>query len=157
MPTVHARGTANLLSLGTLIRPLHVSEKAVTLGYKVSYNIVIASICSNPYATGYRVVQVHVIFKFPDTAIAHLFPPHRRPPEHLAYVEWFSPFPRTLAPNHHLYKLTHSIRNGECLASILPVQSLRRSIHLIPEFGHSVPQDWTSDTVLEESPKFFMN
>ena len=109
--------------------------------------------------TGYRVVQVRVIFKLPDSAIKQLFHPHCRPPEaqHLAYVEWFSPFPPTPAPNHHLYKLTRTIRNGERIASVLPIQSFRRSTHLFPKSGPSVSRDWTSDTVLEDSHIFFVN
>ncbi|EPQ49845.1 hypothetical protein GLOTRDRAFT_19078, partial [Gloeophyllum trabeum ATCC 11539] len=60
----------------------------------------------------------------------------------LAYVEWFSPF--ALAPDRTsgMYKITRSIRDGERLASIIPVSQIYRSIHLLPKFGSSVPRTW---------------
>jgi hypothetical protein len=103
---------------------------------------------------GYRVVQVRVIFRLPDAAMKHLFLPHRQPPRHLAYVEWFAPFPTAPEPGHLMYKLVRTIRNGQRLASILPVQSFRRSVHLFPKCGPSIPLDWTSSTVLDESLGF---
>ena len=112
------------------------------------------------FTTGHQVVQVHVIFTLPDPAIKILFPNRSHGPpkaQHLAYVEWFSPFPQTPARHHRLYKLTRTIRNNERLASILPIQSFRRSIHLFPQCGPSVPRDWTPATVLEECQHFLVN
>ena len=105
---------------------------------------------------GYRVVQVRVIFRLPNTAM-HLFLAHRKPPRHLAYVEWFSPFPAAPEPGYLMYKVTRTIRDGQRIASILPVQSFRRSVHLFPKCGPSIPQDWTSSTVLDESPGFLVS
>lgn len=105
---------------------------------------------------GYRVVQVRVVFKLPDVAM-NLFPPHLRPPQHLAYVEWFAPFSRAPEPHHLMYKLTRSVRGGQRLASILPIQGFRRSVHLFPKPGPSIPRHWTSDTVLDESSAFLLS
>ncbi|KAJ7052358.1 hypothetical protein C8F01DRAFT_925454, partial [Mycena amicta] len=65
----------------------------------------------------------------------------------LAYVEWFSPF--TSAPEawHHFYKVQRSIKNGEHVASIVPAENIRRSVHLLPKFGPVAPQAWTSSNV----------
>ncbi|KAH7919379.1 hypothetical protein BV22DRAFT_1023101, partial [Leucogyrophana mollusca] len=42
-------------------------------------------------------------------------------------------------------------------ASVVPVASLRRSIHLIPKFGPVAPREWTSSNVLEQCNTFFVN
>ncbi|KAH7904086.1 hypothetical protein BJ138DRAFT_1019618, partial [Hygrophoropsis aurantiaca] len=41
--------------------------------------------------------------------------------------------------------------------SVVPVASLRRSIHLIPKFGPIAPREWTSSNVLEQCSTFFVN
>ncbi|KAF8164640.1 hypothetical protein K438DRAFT_1467206, partial [Mycena galopus ATCC 62051] len=62
----------------------------------------------------------------------------------LAYVEWFTPFPGHPEPNHLMYKIS---RPQERVASVIPVESIRRNIHLFPQFGPVVPRDWTSQNV----------
>ncbi|KAJ7916577.1 hypothetical protein B0H13DRAFT_1609195, partial [Mycena leptocephala] len=49
----------------------------------------------------------------------------------LAYVERFSAFPRRPEPNHLMFKIS---RPEERLASIIPIENIRRSIHLFPQF-----------------------
>ncbi|KAG1869020.1 hypothetical protein DFJ58DRAFT_857358 [Suillus subalutaceus] len=91
-----------------------------------------------------------------DTALVSLGPSFRVP-KHLAYIEWFTPFPS--APDRHsgLYKLLRSFRGGEKLASIVPLANILRSVHLIPNFGAVVPREWTSDTVLDDCNIFWLN
>ncbi|KAJ7886374.1 hypothetical protein B0H14DRAFT_2338231, partial [Mycena olivaceomarginata] len=74
----------------------------------------------------------------------------------LAYVEWFSPF-TTPEPDHLMYKVRRSIKDGERLASIIPVGNIRRSVHLSPKFGPVALAAWKSSTVLDQYPTFFVN
>ncbi|KAI0819417.1 hypothetical protein BC628DRAFT_1514052 [Trametes gibbosa] len=108
--------------------------------------------------SGYRVAQVSVVFKIPDSAMSVLFPNHAvARPEHLAYVEWFTSFPSTPHPDHGLYKISRSLRRGDRIASIVPVQNIARSCQLFPDFGAAVPRTWASSTVLEDCTSSFVN
>lgn len=104
---------------------------------------------------GLRIAQVRVVFSVPPRAVASLF--RIPPPQHLAYVEWFTPF--AAVPDHDsgMYKVQRSLRNGERQVSIVPVSQIVRSVHLLPRFGPVVPRDWTSSTVLDRAPAFFVN
>ena len=98
---------------------------------------------------GYRVGQIRVVFSLPRAEA-------QVPSEHLAYVEWFTKF--TFPENDHgMHKLKRSMEGGEHVASIIPVSSIRCSVHLFPKFGQVVPEDWTSDNVLEKCSTFYLN
>ncbi|KAG2137099.1 uncharacterized protein EDB93DRAFT_1091318, partial [Suillus bovinus] len=98
----------------------------------------------------FRVGQVRVIFTLPPKFIPLLFPPTIRLPTHLAYVEWFTPFLPAPDRNSGLYKVSHSLRDGDTMASIVSIADIECSVHLIPRFGVMAQQEWTSDTVLED-------
>ncbi|KAJ7306652.1 hypothetical protein DFH08DRAFT_720691, partial [Mycena albidolilacea] len=74
----------------------------------------------------------------------------------LAYVEWFSPF-TTPEPDHLMYKVIRSLKDGERLVSIVPVGNIRRSVHFLPKFGPVAPAAWKSSTVLDQCTTFFVN
>ncbi|KAJ7839453.1 hypothetical protein B0H14DRAFT_3086954 [Mycena olivaceomarginata] len=103
--------------------------------------------------SGYRVGRVRVVFKLSKQVTAALFP-GVPPPGHLAYVEWFSAFPLRPEPNHLMYKIS---RLEERIANIIPIENIRRSIHLFPQFGNVVPRSWTSQNVLDSATKFYVS
>lgn len=106
---------------------------------------------------GYRVGQVRVIFTLPKRYVSSLFPHVLNPPVYLVYVEWFTPFQRADA-NHGLHKLQRSMfSSGGRKASVIPLSSIRRSTHLFPCFGSTMPPEWTSSNVLDICDKFFVN
>ena len=81
---------------------------------------------------------------------------NKPPPAHLAYVEWFIPFSR-LHPGHHqrLYKISQHCLDGVQQTSIIPVELIQQSVHLIPGFGAIAPAHWKSSNVLEEASHFY--
>ncbi|KAH8987479.1 hypothetical protein EDB86DRAFT_3065716 [Lactarius hatsudake] len=98
-------------------------------------------VCSRPQdAThgnkGLRIAQVRVVFQLPNKVLSQLFPSTDiSPPTHLAYVEWFSPIPTTPDSNSRLFGVSRLTRNGRCLASVIPVDNIYSSVHLLPRFG----------------------
>lgn len=79
------------------------------------------------------------------------------PPQHLAYVEWFAPIPTTRGSNHQLDRVTRLTPNGRRHASIIPVDSILRSVHLFPVFGPQIPRAWNTFNVLELCNAFYIN
>jgi len=62
---------------------------------------------------------------------------NKPPPAHLAYVEWLTPFSRL---HHRLYKISWHYLDGVQQASIILVELIQQSVHLIPDFGAITPQ-----------------
>ncbi|KAI0338542.1 hypothetical protein BDW22DRAFT_1409533 [Trametopsis cervina] len=107
---------------------------------------------------GHRIGQVKVIFSLPKNAYHFFFSDDQQPPKYLAYIEWFKPFRLLPQPNHLLYRVTRSLdASGDRLASIVPVDCIRRSIALFPSFSSSVPREWTSSNILDECSTFYVN
>ncbi|KAJ7624091.1 hypothetical protein DFH06DRAFT_1446337 [Mycena polygramma] len=106
---------------------------------------------------GYRIAQVRLVFTLPPRIVKELFPAGVEPPKYLAYVEWFSRFTKEPERNHLMFKISRSEIDGERMASIIPVQNIRRSIHLLPKFGPVAPPEWKSSNVLEKCRVFFAN
>jgi hypothetical protein len=55
---------------------------------------------------------------------------------------------------HRVLRLTQC---GHWCMGVIPTDSVLGSIHLIPRFGHVVPPDWNSFTVLEQCETFYVN
>ena len=60
-------------------------------------------------------------------------------------------------PNHLLYKIKRSMKDGARKASVIPVANICQSAHLFLDFGPVAPCHWTSATVLETCGAFFVN
>ena len=58
---------------------------------------------------------------------------------------------------HGLCKIKRSYINNECLASVIPLANIHRSVHLFPSFGQIAPREWTSENVLEQCETFFLD
>lgn len=108
--------------------------------------------------TGYRVGRVRVVFSIPERAHAVTFNNGVAIPHHLAFIQWYTPFSNAPIHNHLLYKISPlRDQNGGHICSIIPLANIRRSVHLIPKFGSSAPQEWTSSNVLDLCSTFFVN
>ncbi|KAG2336453.1 hypothetical protein BDR05DRAFT_978791 [Suillus weaverae] len=102
-------------------------------------------------------IQVRAVFTVPQTVLKRYFDPQNPPPQHLAYVEWFSAFSALPDPQSGLYKVRRVVRDGERQVSIVPVSLICRSAHLLPKWGGAVPAEWTSLDVLDACPSFLLN
>ena len=108
--------------------------------------------------TGPRIAQVRVVFQILNAAIPKVFPsPDITVPTHLAYIEWFSALSTTPDPRHMMHKVSRLMRHGCRCAGVIPADSILGSVHLIPRFGHVVPREWNSFTVLEQCESFYIN
>ncbi|KAG1860757.1 hypothetical protein F4604DRAFT_1882538 [Suillus subluteus] len=146
-------------ALDALAHNIHFPFRRLPVFHKVKWCSVDARRCITYFALiiDFCVGQVRVMFTFPPKSIPLLFPPTVHLPTHLAYVEWFTPFPPAADRNSRLYKLSQSLRRGDTVASIVPVANIERSVHLIPRFGVMAPREWMSDTVLEDCDTFWLN
>ena len=112
---------------------------------------------SNYHSGGLRIAQVRVVFQLPNKVIPQVFLSQDTiPPTHLAYVEWFSPIPSTPDSNSLLYKVSRLVQNGRRVASVITVDSIHSSVHLLPRFGEDPPV-WNTFSVLELCHSFYIN
>lgn len=107
---------------------------------------------------GYRVGRIRVVFSLPKRAHSLLFSVGVAVPEHLAYVDWYTPFQNEPDQNHLMYRISPlKDREGGLVASIVPLANIRRSVHLFPKFGPLAPPEWMSSNVLDRCDTFFVN
>ncbi|KAH9009338.1 hypothetical protein EDB84DRAFT_1280521, partial [Lactarius hengduanensis] len=108
---------------------------------------------------GLRIAQVRVVFQLPNKVLPQLFPSTDvAPPTHLAYVEWFSTIPTTPDSNSRLYRVSRLTRNGRRLASVIPVDDIYSSVHLLPRFGQLEDSPGCNTfSVLELCHSFYIN
>ena len=107
---------------------------------------------------GYQVARVRAIFSFPKATIPQIFAEDRPPPKYMAYVEWYTETTsRQRNKSHGLYKIKSAYIGQERSVAIVPIDRIRRSVHLFPSFGKDVPSQWTSSNVLDLCDTFFVN
>jgi hypothetical protein len=91
---------------------------------------------------GLCIGQVQCIFSLPSHAIDlwFLIQTAGFSQKHLAYIEWFTTFPRA-QKNHNskLFKVSCLMAQGERCVSIVPVSLILLSIQLLPKFGPQAP------------------
>ena len=110
------------------------------------------------FQAGYRVAQVRVVFSMSKKVLNLLRLSNITVLEHLAYVEWFSNFSKEPEPNSLMYLVKRVVhQHGGPLVSVIPVSSIRCSVHLIPKFGPVAPREWKSSNILECCSTFFVN
>lgn len=78
-------------------------------------------------------------------------------PDHLAYIEWFTPFSAAPDIHHGMYKVSCALHNGDRQCSIVPIGNVQCSVHLIPKFGAVAPCEWTTSNMLDQCSTFFVN
>ena len=106
---------------------------------------------------GYQVAQIRAIFLLSDVTCREVFGSDTDWPSHLAYVDWFSPFPRAPQRDSLMYRVRREYRAGDRLASVIPIHNIKRSVMLFPKFGPIADRSWTSEDVLEKCNEFYVN
>ncbi|KAF8806355.1 hypothetical protein BYT27DRAFT_7257744 [Phlegmacium glaucopus] len=97
---------------------------------------------------GYHIGRIRIVFSLPAHSLPTMFKDEAEIPQHLAYVEWYSPLPDVPEPNHLLYKVSAlKEADGTHVCSIIPLANIHCSVHLFPKFGVFAPQEWTSSNV----------
>ncbi|KAI0040537.1 hypothetical protein FA95DRAFT_1549668 [Auriscalpium vulgare] len=141
------------------IRPGHFDTRDRRVPGRFDTVLVNTGDGQNARVLGYRVAQVRVVFSLAAKAHAAAFPAQYRGPEHLAYIEWFTPFAAAAEPDHLMYKISRAYRGGarRRAFAVIPVEQIQRSVHLFPVFGRIAPRDWTSGNVLERCEKFYVS
>lgn len=101
---------------------------------------------------------MRVVFSLPEKGRHLMFSTDVAIPQHLAYVEWYTPFSDAPERHHLLYKISPlRDKEGGHICSVIPLENIRRSVHLFPKFGSSVPQAWTSSSILDVCRTFYVN
>jgi len=106
---------------------------------------------------GFCIGQIRCVFVLPAVALKSWFPGPESP-SHLVYVDWFTPF-ASIRPgrDHGLYKVSRRVINMKQRSSIIPINLIYQSAHLVPSFGPAAPIEWTSSNVLETASDFYFN
>ena len=86
--------------------------------------------------------------------------PSNWPKEPLVYIEWYLRLEKSAKPKHgmmyHIKKVS-SPTMDKVQGTILPLSHIRQSCMLLPTFPPSVPAHWTTDSILNYAPSFYIN
>ncbi|KAF9496260.1 hypothetical protein BDN71DRAFT_1505955 [Pleurotus eryngii] len=95
-----------------------------------------------------RVAQIRVIFLLPPQFSSH--------PTPLAYVEWFTLL-RHFDTTTGMYIIQQSTHAHHHNTSIVSIEQLVRSCHLMAKCNTKIDPDWMSDNVLDNAPFLYLN
>jgi hypothetical protein len=104
--------------------------------------------------TGYRAVRVRCIFR-PPSVTRHVYPAS----EHLAYIEFFTPFSRSNNTPHGMYTTSTALHpDGRRQVAVVPISHLHMTCHIAPRFArvdHEIVLGPHSDLFLSARHFFF--
>ncbi|KAF8257911.1 hypothetical protein EI94DRAFT_1626436, partial [Lactarius quietus] len=89
---------------------------------------------------GHQIAQIRAVFQIHKHLVDDIFP-GTKPSIHLVNAEWFTPFLATWDPNHQLHRVSRSMHYDKQCVTVIPVESILGSVHLLPRFG-STPPHW---------------
>ena len=81
-------------------------------------------------------------------------------PKKLAYVEWYTKLRETSIDSDtgmHILSNAQDRFSMQREVEIISIADILLSAHLIPIFPSSIPEEWTSSTILDSSPRFLLN
>lgn len=110
-----------------------------------------------PRCAGIRVAQLRTIFRVPEQYERALF--GREPPDHLAYVEWFTAPPSQTNAVNGMFPVRREFQaSGARSFGIVEVVDIRRACQLFPNFGsRSVDRSLTPKTIIDAYDDFYLN
>lgn len=99
--------------------------------------------------------RLKVIFCLPQQVYGSVQPAWTKDP--LTYVEWYAPLKP--AADYELYavKKPSLSLDGSLPGRVILLLSIRQTCQLVPNFGRTVPIDWTLDNVLDKCDSFLLN
>lgn len=101
---------------------------------------------------GYRAARVRVIFKLPTFC-------HDVCSDILAFVKLFDPFDPSVSADHRLATTRPTIRNGVRATAVVPIQLIRASCQLVPNYDLLTPglRISAASDLLSTAPSFFLS
>jgi hypothetical protein len=162
--TIQALPPSSLMPFGRGNTVLIAHESGELLSLAASertYNFFVCSLFDSHRTLGYAVVQVKFIFQ-PITEAPYLNQPS-------LYVEFFN-FSHSLfntfddvrivtpAPVTDMFLVHRRVRsNNTALGDIVPLESVRQVIQLIPKFGQQVSASMNCDNILQLGREYYVN
>ncbi|KAG1787961.1 uncharacterized protein HD556DRAFT_1245932 [Suillus plorans] len=119
--------------------------------------VMVDSDCECTGLKGTRIGRLKVIFRLPQQVYGSVQPAWTKDP--LAYVEWYAPLKPAAEDYYELYTVKKPLLSldGSLPGRVISLSSIRQTCQLVPNFGRTVPIDWTSDNVLDKCDSFLLN
>jgi hypothetical protein len=98
---------------------------------------------------GLHVAKIQVIFALPSYLGSF--------PHPLAYIHWFTPI-HVWNDTIGMYHVSRSTQNYRPNATIVSIEQILQSYHLLPQFGSApMPYSWLNGQVLDMAFDFYIN